>query len=132
MDEKQRTRERLHTQLSDYLDYIAGIFITVVWAGRKALVHPLAGNSPPSTTTILGACGMEQYKQNDNCIAIPPGATIQEQSHTVNGKADLTYYCALRLDSALELPAWLWDNVEADCREKVERIRLVRNTKHLI
>lgn len=77
-------------------------------------------------------------------VAIPPGATIREQledrgmlqkefasrmgmsekhiSHLINGKAELTYDVALRLENVLGIPARFWNNLEAIYREKIERV----------
>ena len=86
-----------------------------------------------------------------NTVAIPPGATIREQleirgmnqkefavrmglsekhiSHLINGKVELTYDVALRLESVLGLPARFWNRLEALYREQEARVYEELNIK---
>jgi len=79
-----------------------------------------------------------------NNIAIPPGETIREQledrgvnqkefalrmdmtekhiSQLINGKVELTYDVALRLESVLGIPAEFWNRLEAKYQEDLARV----------
>ena len=80
-----------------------------------------------------------------NTIAIPPGETIREQladrgmlqkefavrmdmsekhiSNLINGEVRLAPDVALRLESVLGIPASFWNNLEANYREKLARVK---------
>jgi HTH-type transcriptional regulator/antitoxin HigA len=79
-----------------------------------------------------------------NIIAIPPGMTIREQleirgmsqkefakrmdisekhiSHLINGKVELTYDVAYRLESVLGIPQRFWLNLEMLYREQITQV----------
>lgn len=78
-------------------------------------------------------------------IAVPPGATIKEQlnnrhmsqkefairmdmsekhiSHLINGKVELTFDVAQRLESVLGIPAKVWSELELRYRERLARVQ---------
>lgn len=82
--------------------------------------------------------------RNSHIIATPPGATIKEQlndkgmsqkelafrmempekqiSELINGEINLTPEIAIKLESALDVPANYWNNLETVYREKLQKI----------
>lgn len=78
-------------------------------------------------------------------IAVSPGATIKEQlnsrhmsqkefairmdmsekhiSHLINGKVELTFDVAQRLESVLGIPAKVWSELELRYRERLARVQ---------
>lgn len=86
--------------------------------------------------------------RSDSVIAVPPGATIEEQlcdrrmsqkefaarmdmsetyiSKLIDGDVQLTPEVAVRLEAVLGIPAKFWNNLEAIYREKL----IVISEKH--
>lgn len=84
------------------------------------------------------------YYSSNTTIAVPPGATIKEQledrgmtqkefsqrmgmsekhiSNLINGKVELTYDVADRLEYVLGVPAKFWNNLEASYRASIVRV----------
>ena len=85
--------------------------------------------------------------RNQKYIAIPPGATINEQikylcmsqkefssrmemseefiTHLIDGNVPITQEIAYKLEMVLGLPTNFWNNLEAIYREKIEKIEVV-------
>lgn len=82
--------------------------------------------------------------RNQRLIAVPPGATIEEQlqdrgisvsefarqmdmpenqtQKLISGDIALTYDIAIRLEAVLGVPAKFWNNLEAGYLEKIKQI----------
>ncbi len=92
--------------------------------------------------------------RNQKYIAIPPGATINEQikylymsqkefssrmemseefiTHLIDGNVPITQEIAYKLEMVLGLPANFWNNLEAIYREKIEKIEVEKSMSEFI
>ena len=88
-------------------------------------------------------------KIKENIIAIPPGITIKEEldflemtqsefaermgfsdnhiSKIINGDANITPETALKLEIILNIPSIFWNNLEAEYREQLFKIKELEN-----
>ena len=98
----------------------------MVTAQKKYVFEPNYAVDPDATLQEL----MESLEMTQKELATRTGQTEQSLTSIINGKQPISYETANRLELVTQVPARLWNNLEAQYREQKAKLE-ERNTPPL-